>query len=118
MRSILTFLRLVRKLWKLDHSLMLIERLRDLECSGVWQAAGASVESVMAQKELSYAAEIEPQTRFCPMCGQIPDGDRRMDHARKLTIESLGDKPFRRHEIDAAISLHYLLRKSRKKETK
>jgi len=101
MRSFLIFLKLAYKLWKLDHD-------------GIWDAAGHAVSSIMAQNDLAYAAEKEPRTRFCPMCGQIPDGDRRMDHARKIVCEILAGKTLRRNEIDAAISLHYLLRKRNK----
>ena len=105
MRTYFTLLKLAWKLWHLNRT-------------GIWKAAESAVGAVMKQADLSYAAELEPETRFCPMCGQIPDGDRRMDHARKIVCEILGDKPFRRHEIDAAIGLHYLLRKQRTKETK
>ncbi len=92
--------------------LQLAWRLWKLQINGTWTAARSAVDAVMAKTDLQYAAHKEPHIKFCPSCGQIPDGDRRMDHARMLAIEHLHGKPYRRFELDAAISLHYLLKKS------
>ncbi len=96
---------------QLFKTLRFMGRLYRLRNSATWVAAAHAVDSVMSQKELTYAAQREPQAIFCPMCGQVPDGDRRMDHARKIAMEILRGKPVRRHELDASIALCYFARK-------
>lgn len=86
-------------------------RLWGLRREETWRAACQAVNTVQAQLDLRNAAQLEENARFCPMCGQIPDGDRRMDHARSTALEILRNKKVRRSELDAAISLYYFVTK-------
>ncbi len=93
-------------------ALKLVWKLRTIMRGPVWDAAEQAVTSIMAQPQLTYAAKVEPKMPFCPLCGQIPDGDRRMDHARQIAMGILRNTPVRRFQLDFAIALHYFLRKS------
>lgn len=75
-------------------------------------AAGQAVSTVMAQREINYAAQLEPEVSYCFACGQVPDGDRRMDHARRIALEILAPRVQpKRYELDAALAIEYLVRK-------
>ncbi len=73
--------------------------------TAVWAAAEKAVQAVQEHRELQSASKVQEQVRYCPSCGQIPDGDRRMDHARQLALELLAEQP-RRSELDFAISFY------------
>ena len=88
----------LRKLWWFRHS-------------KVSAAATTAVASVLTQKNLIQAAEHEEAPKFCPMCGQIPDGDRRMDHARAIAMEILKGENVKRSDLDLAISFEYWRKK-------
>ncbi len=81
------------KLWKLRNSRL-------------WTAARHAVHAVIAQRELQAATKLEQQPSYCPLCGQIPDGDRRMDHARRIALEILPEQP-RRSDLDFALAFYY-----------
>ncbi len=78
----------------------------------VWRAADHAVAAVMECGEVQRAVRFEERTAFCPRCGQIPDGDRRMDEARDVfeAIWKPRELP-RRHELDFALACAYFRRK-------
>jgi hypothetical protein len=73
----------------------------------VWRAAKEAVQAVSADIPLNSVSGREERTVFCPRCGQLPDGDRRMDEARIKVLSLLDGASAKRSEIDAAISLNY-----------
>ena len=77
----------------------------------VWRVADRAVVQVMQHHELHKACKNEELISFCPRCGQMPDGDRRMEKAREnfLTLWK-GDMP-RRSELDFALAWAYFRRK-------
>jgi len=87
--------------------LILCWRLWKLRNTPTWLAARQAVEAIKQHSALQTAATIEPRPSFCPMCGQIPDGDRRMDHARSVACAILKDRVPSRSELDAALALYY-----------
>ena len=77
----------------------------------LWRAADRAVAAVMQHHELHKACRNEERTSFCPRCGQMPDGDRRMEEAREFFLAAWkGDLP-RRSELDFALAWAYFRRK-------
>jgi hypothetical protein len=77
----------------------------------MWRAADGAVLQVMQHHELQKASGNEEQVSFCPRCGQLPDGDRRMEEAREFFHASWkGDVP-KRSELDFALAWAYFRRK-------
>ena len=77
----------------------------------LWRAANRAVLQVMAHHELEKVCGNEERTTFCPRCGQMPDGDRRMEEAREVLLtEWIGAIP-RRSELDFALAWAYFRRK-------
>jgi len=48
---------------------------------------------------------------FCPRCGQIPDGDRRMEEARERFFARWKGAAPKRSELDFALAWAYFRRK-------
>jgi hypothetical protein len=68
--------------------------------SELFQIARQSVEEISSNVHLREAAGREERTRFCPRCGQIPDGDRRMDEARERFLQDWkGSSPKRSEDF-------------------
>jgi hypothetical protein len=79
----------------------------------VWRAADHAVAAVLECGEIERAVRFEERTAFCPRCGQIPDGDRRMDEAREVFEAIWGTrKPPKRSQLDFALACAYFRRKS------
>lgn len=76
----------------------------------LWAAAKRAVDQVAGMRDLNEAAKREPMISFCPRCGQTPDGDRRLEEARELVMNSGIQAP--RADVDFAILAHYWLRKN------
>ena len=77
----------------------------------VWRAADSAALHVLQSEELQRAAKISETTSFCPRCGQLPDGDRRMDEAREIfALKWRGALP-KRSELDFALAWAYFRRK-------
>ena len=74
--------------------------------SPVWSAARRAVKGVAQDRALHAAAQAEPNVSYCPRCGQLPDGDRRFEEAREMTLACLGEQPKRR-DLDFALAFHY-----------
>jgi hypothetical protein len=53
----------------------------------------------------------EENVTFCPRCGQMPDGDRRMEEAREIFLETWSGTAPKRSELDFALSWAYFRRK-------
>lgn len=80
----------------------------------VWRTAGHAAAAVMECGDAQRAARFEERTTYCPRCGQIPDGDRRMDEAREVFQAIWGTRPPpKRSEVDFALAWAYFRRKSR-----
>jgi hypothetical protein len=78
--------------------------------SPLWRAADGAVMRVMLHHELHKACKNEEMVSFCPRCGQMPDGDRRMEEAREHFLEVWnGDAP-KRSELDFALAWAYFRR--------
>ena len=77
----------------------------------LWRAADAAVQEVVRDHALHHASRREERTSFCPRCGQIPDGDRRMEEAREIFLASWKGMPVRRSELDFALAWAYCKRK-------
>ena len=79
--------------------------------SPLWRVADGAVVQVMQHHELHKACKNEERTSFCPRCGQMPDGDRRMEEARENFLALWnGDTP-KRSELDFALAWAYFRRK-------
>jgi len=92
--------------------LRLVWRFLRLLNSPVWRLADEAVLTVIKTRELQHASGIDPVLKFCPRCGQIPDGDRRMEEAREiLAAVWRGKKRLRRSDQDFAIAWAYFKRK-------
>lgn len=91
---------------ELPKLLKIVARLWGLRESRTWVAANSAVKAVMADRHLMNAAQGEPYTSFCPRCGQIPDGDRRMEEAREIALSIL-KKDVKRRDLDLALTFHY-----------
>jgi hypothetical protein len=77
----------------------------------LWHVANRAVVQVMLHHELHKACKNEELVSFCPRCGQLPDGDRRMEEAREHFLEIWnGDAP-KRSELDFALAWAYFRRK-------
>jgi len=77
----------------------------------LWRVADGAVVQVMQHHELHKACKNEERTSFCPRCGQMPDGDRRMEEAREnFLVAWKGDSP-KRSELDFALAWAYFRRK-------
>lgn len=75
----------------------------------MWAEASRAVSHIMSHKPLNEVAQNEERTAFCPRCGQLTDGDRRMDEAREiLNSWTYG---FKRSEVDFALAFHYFTKK-------
>jgi hypothetical protein len=94
------------KLCEIPPFLKILRRLWGLRESRTWVAANSAVKAVMADRNLTNAAQGEPYTSFCPRCGQIPDGDRRMEEAREIALSVL-KKDVKRRDLDLALAFHY-----------
>ncbi len=77
----------------------------------MWRAADEAARHVAESHALRHASGHEERTSFCPRCGQIPDGDRRMEEARELFLEKWKGAPVRRSELDFALAWAYCKRK-------
>lgn len=77
----------------------------------LWRAADRAVLQVMAHHELQKACGNEERTTFCPRCGQMPDGDRRMEEAREIFLAEWRDAIPGRSELDFALAWAYFRRK-------
>jgi len=85
-------------------------KLARLLDSPLWRAADKAVLQVMQHYELQKACKNEERVSFCPRCGQMPDGDRRMEEAREfLHAAWKGDLP-KRSELDFALAWAYFRR--------
>lgn len=91
---------------ELPKLLKIVARLWGLRESRTWVAANSAVKAVMSDRRLFSAAQTEPHISFCPRCGQIPDGDRRMEEAREIAISIL-KKDVKRRDLDLALAFHY-----------
>ena len=92
------------------NSIVLLARFIVLRNSRLWRVTREAVERVRKHEHIQKAAEIEEITAFCPRCGQIPDGDRRMEAAREIAVELMkaaGYKRLRRSHLDFAIVYHF-----------
>jgi hypothetical protein len=77
----------------------------------LWRAADGAVVQVMQQHELHKACKNEELTSFCPRCGQMPDGDRRMEEARENFLATWKGDALKRSELDFALAWAYFRRK-------
>ena len=77
----------------------------------LWRAAERAVLRVMQDHELQKACKNEDRTSFCPRCGQIPDGDRRMEEARESFLAEWRSAIPKRSELDFALAWAYFRRK-------
>jgi len=77
----------------------------------LWRAADGAVVRVMQHHELQKACKNEERTTFCPRCGQMPDGDRRMEEARENFLAAWHGTSPKRSELDFALSWAYFRRK-------
>lgn len=77
----------------------------------LWRAAERAAVQVMQDHALQKACGNEERTSFCPRCGQMPDGDRRMEEARELFLAAWkGIRP-KRSELDFALAWAYFRHK-------
>ena len=65
------------------------KKFRTLIKNPVWTASRKSVNVVNSYTLLNEVSQSEPHIPFCPRCGQIPSGDRRMQEAREFTVDIL-----------------------------
>ena len=79
--------------------------------SPLWRAADRAVMQVVRLHQLQKACQGEEQTSFCPRCGQLPDGDRRMEEAREIFLADWRGATPRRSEVDFALAWAYFRRK-------
>jgi hypothetical protein len=77
----------------------------------LWRAANRAVVQVMCDHELQKACKNEERTSYCHRCGQLPDGDRRMEEARDIFLAVWQGHPPRRSELDFALAWAYFRRK-------
>lgn len=77
----------------------------------LWRAADRAALQVMAHHELQKACKNEERTTFCPRCGQMPDGDRRMEEAREFFLAEWRGVIPKRSELDFALGWAYFRRK-------
>lgn len=77
----------------------------------LWRAADRAVLQVMAHHELQKACKNEERITFCPRCGQMPDGDRRMEEAREVFLTAWRGAIPKRSELDFALAWAYFRRK-------
>ncbi len=77
----------------------------------IWRAADRAVVQVMRDHELQKACKNQEMTSFCPRCGQMPDGDRRMEEAREKFLAAWPGAIPRRSELDFALAWAYFQRK-------
>jgi hypothetical protein len=90
------FFRYVKEYWKYKRIIK----------SPVWNAARISVNNVMAHTMLNEVSKTDPLLRFCPRCGQIPQGDRRMQDAREQVFKILGEIEVKLSDVDFAMMWH------------
>jgi len=77
----------------------------------LWRLADRAVLKVMHHHELQKACKNEEWTSYCPRCGQMPDGDRRMEEARENFSAIWKGAPPKRSELDFALAWAYFRRK-------
>ena len=77
----------------------------------MWQKAALAVEEVLGHDRLQQAAAQQDCVTFCPRCGQIPDGDRRMEEARERFLVSWKGAVPKRSELDFALAWAYFRKK-------
>jgi hypothetical protein len=77
----------------------------------LWRVADCAVMLVMQHHELHKACKNEERTSFCPRCGQMPDGDRRMEEARENFLVMWKGHTPKRSELDFALTWAYFRRK-------
>jgi hypothetical protein len=73
----------------------------------LWRVANAAVVQVMQHHELHKVCKNEERTSFCPRCGQMPDGDRRMEEARENFLAMWNGATPKRSELDFALAWAY-----------
>ncbi len=92
--------------------LRFVVKVRSMLDTPVWRAADEAVAAVVGYDKVQHAARFAERSAFCPRCGQIPDGDRRMDEAREVFDALWGTrKPLKRSELDFALAWAYFQRK-------
>jgi len=94
---------------KLLDSFRLFLKIYRLMDSGLWILASKATAKVREDRLLNAVAVTEDRLVFCSRCGQIPDGDRRMDEARQKLMDLVPIDTYSRSEVDAALALSYLL---------
>jgi len=77
----------------------------------LWRTADRAVLQVMRHHELQKASRNEERITFCPRCGQMPDGDRRMEEAREKFLAEWRRATPKRSELDFALAWAYFRRK-------
>lgn len=77
----------------------------------LWRAADRAVLRVMLHHELQKVSKNEEQITFCPRCGQMPDGDRRIEEAREFFLADWRGAIPKRSELDFALAWAYFRRK-------
>ena len=94
--------------------LRFVVKVRRMLDTPVWRAADEAVAAVVGYDKVQHAARFGERTAFCPRCGQIPDGDRRMDEAREVFAAIWGARtPPKRSQLDFALAWAYFQRKSK-----
>lgn len=91
MKRILDSLRMAWRLWRVRRS-------------PLWVLARSAVQTVTENHRRR--GQAESATAFCPRCGQVPEGDRRMEEAREIVMARLDELVVRR-ELDCAVAFHY-----------
>ena len=77
----------------------------------LWRVANIAVVQVIQHHELHKASKNEEMVSFCPRCGQMPDGDRRMEEARENFLAMWQGSTPKRSELDFALAWAYFRRK-------
>ena len=77
----------------------------------MWEKAARAVDEVMRHDALQQAAVEQDCVTFCPRCGQVPDGDRRMEEARERFMAGWQGAALKRSELDFALAWAYFRRK-------
>src|SRR5262252_145692 len=73
----------------------------------LWREADRAVLQVMQHHELQKVSRNEERVTFCPRCGQMPDGDRRMEEAREIFLAGWQGAIPKRSEVDFALAWAY-----------
>jgi hypothetical protein len=82
-----------------------------LKTTPLWRVADSAVVHGMQHHELYKACKNAERTSFCPRCGQMPDGARRMEEARENFLAMWNGAAPKRSELDFALAWSYFRRK-------